>query len=218
MKELISKLFLFENTDFEAIYKKYSISETVEVTSCPKDSVILSSETEQKGIFLMAKGRATIYSGSSGHKTVLRNLNQGDIFGAASLFDGVKLYNTTVISGECEIILLPKKLIQEIIRYESEVAFNYLRYLSDRVSFLNKKISAFTAGSAEQKLAVYLSGLDFKDGRCTIEVSYTSLAQMLGIGRASLYRSLELFENEGIISRNGKTIVLTDEASLEKYI
>lgn len=219
MEKMISALFLFENTDYNKLDSKYKISENTVIKEYGAGDEILSGSTPEKGIFILLCGTAVIYSGTALHKTVLRHLKSGDSFGAASLFDGADIYNTSVISGEgCTAALLAKALVTEIVKGESDVAFNYLKYLSGRVSFLNKKIAAFTAGTAEQKLAVYLTGLGFTSGAHRLEVSYTSLASMLGIGRASLYRALELFEKEGVIKREGKTIFLSDDNLLLKYI
>lgn len=215
----ISRLFLFDDTDYDKIEKKYSILTRVEVKEYYAGDVILSEATKKKGLFIIKSGKARINSGSTSHRAVLRHLKSGDSFGAASLFDGGEIFGTEVVSvTDTSVICLPSTLVADIVRGEPVCAMNYISYLSNRVSFLNKKISAFAAGNAEQKLAVYLSGLEYTESATTLDVSYTSLASMLGIGRASLYRALDLFENEGIISRTGKTIVLTDGNALYQYI
>ena len=92
----------------------------------------------------------------------------------------------------------------------------YLQFLAERVYFLNGKIRAFTAGSAERRLALWLAEHPEKQPFPT--GSLTALAKTLDIGRASLYRALDKLENEGAILRDGRRItVLAADNLLKQY-
>ena len=103
------------------------------------------------------------------------------------------------------------------MRENSGIAENYIAYLSQRIYFLTDKIDAFTAGSAEMRLANRLindSKIDEKGKRYTIVANLSLLARELDIGRASLYRAFDFFESVGAIIREGKKIFITDTAKL----
>ena len=89
---------------------------------------------------------------------------------------------------------------------------NYVRFLSDRIRFLNSKIATFTADSAKSKLMRYLvSQAELQnnpEGNVVLPVSCQKLAESLNIGRASLYRAFEQLENDGLIRRSGKAVAL----------
>ena len=79
--------------------------------------------------------------------------------------------------------------------------------LSQRIRFLNGKIDAFAAPSAREGLYRHLLAVQ-REGRAEIPGGYSRLARDLNMGRASLYRSLEGLEREGLIRREGRTVYL----------
>ena len=79
----------------------------------------------------------------------------------------------------------------------------------NRIWFLSSRISALTAGTAEQKLAVYL--LEQGD----MEISMTDLSQRLNLGRASLYRAAEELEELGAIAREGKRVKVLERDAFD---
>ena len=66
-----------------------------------------------------------------------------------------------------------------------------------------------TAGTAQQKLAVYL----IEQG--DMSISMTDLSQQLNLGRASLYRAVEELEESGAILRDGKLLKVLREDVLK---
>jgi len=219
MITLLKNLFLFKNTDFEEISKKYSLEDKISVIKFADGEEILSADEKTGGIFVVADGKGKIISVSKKHDAPLRYIAAGDTFGAASLYGSGASHRTKVIAvGHLCAAVLPLEAVTELIENESEIALNYIKFLSDRVGFLNRKIAAFSAGSAEEKLALYLLSLPFENGACTLTESYTDIAKMLDTGRASLYRSIEAFEQNGIIHRDGRKIFLDDAAALYEMI
>ena len=75
----------------------------------------------------------------------------------------------------------------------------------------------FTAGNAERKLSVFISE-HAKDGVFTPPCSMSALANMLGIGRASLYRAIEHLIACGWMEKKGKQFYLTDHNASAELI
>jgi len=182
----------------------------------PAGSTVQSAQSPVAGIAVLTDGQAEVLSSPGETAIRLRFMECGEIFGAAALYTENRNYETVVrASKDTEVLLIPEKTVKRLIRKNEQIAENYIRFLSERICFLNQKLSAFTAGSAEAKLAVYLSGLRPDPlGICTLPVSLSELAESLGMGRASLYRALEKFEENGIIERNGKHIRVLDGTAL----
>ena len=88
---------------------------------------------------------------------------------------------------------------------DAKIALNYIRFLSGRIQFLNRKIDSFTAPDAEQALLSYLG--QKPQGRVE-GISMVKLCEILNIGRTSLYRVMQQLEDSGKIKREGKTIWL----------
>ena len=79
--------------------------------------------------------------------------------------------------------------------------------------YLNKKISTFTAGNADCKLALYLIENN-ENGKLNSTLSMSALASTLGVGRASLYRAFDKLENANLIKKDGMDIFIIDSDGL----
>lgn len=217
--EALGSLFLFDGTDFAVLDKKYCIT-SQSLQRRYSDRELIMDADYREGLPILLSGSARIISGDSERSAVLRNVAAGECFGAGTLFSSGVSHSTRVRSvGESIVVTLPLSLLNEMLRSESQCCLNYISFLSDRISFLNKKITAFTAGSAEAKLAVYLTSLQTdSDGTAVLPVSLSALSSQLGIGRASLYRALDGFEESGIIARNSKKVTLLKPEVLRSMI
>lgn len=113
------------------------------------------NETPALGILL--SGRAVICSADTGRTVILRTLLAGDIFGVAGLFANTEQpLSRTVSDGESAFYLIRKSTIEKLMDQNRPFRENFLAFLSDRVSFLNRKIRCFTAGNAGRRLALFL--------------------------------------------------------------
>lgn len=153
-----------------------------------------------------------------GRDLMISTLGPGNIFGAAALFHAQTDYVTHLTAKEdCRVIFIPEARLLAVFQAEFQAAENYIRYLSDRVLFLNAKIAELSAGSARQRLARYLLETAKPDESGALWAdpgSMSALAARLHIGRASLYRALEALEAAGAVEKNGKQLKLADPARL----
>ncbi len=216
-REILASLFLFSGCDFDALDAKYGICSGSTEKTYGDDKTILCAGSGS-GLPAISNGHAVIVAGDGSRCAVLRYLSEGDSFGAASLFSGGEHRTFVKSSGGCTVVTLPRKILCRLLREVPDCSMAYISFLSERIAFLNRKITAFTAGSAEAKLAVYLSGLPIgRDGKASVDVSYSSLADMLGISRASLYRALDSLENAGLIARKNKDLTIPNIKALCDY-
>ena len=172
--------------------------------SYSKNDIVFSKETYSPIICIIIKGEARVSKG----ETVISHLKYGEIFGAAFLYNqSYEFENTVTALTPLKVVIIEKSGIDELIKCDSSISFNYISYLSERIGFLNSKIEGYTKPSAEEKLMLYLKkNADMNNGKCEISVSMTELSHVLQISRASLYRVIEALENQGKICRDGKKI------------
>ncbi len=192
--------------DCETSLLKDLLEEYSSVATYPKGETVFSEETYSPVLCLILKGEARVSKGD----TVISHLKAGEIYGGAFLYNpNFKFLNTVTAVSPLKVIIIEKAGVDKLIRLDSTVSFNYITYLSERVSFLNSKIEGYITPSAEEKLLLYLrKNCDENDGKCEISVSMTELSSVLHISRASLYRVIENLEKQGKICRDGKKIYL----------
>lgn len=211
-KKILLSSALFRNTHSDAMLGDLNICK---VHRYNKGAYIFSREVNPRALGIIISGTAQVEKGTPDHLIVMSRLIQGDVFGAVSLYASSERYVTAIRAvTPVTALIIPKRIMDKLIRTYPEIAVNYLTYLSERIYFLNRRIDSFTGGSAVQRLAGYflMSEAD------TSGVPAAHLASALDIGRASLYRAFEELEQAGAIRRDGKLITVLSREKLQQYL
>lgn len=167
-----------------------------------KGVLIYSTHSFHRAVGLVVSGRVTVIRAAA----VLNRLGPGDLFGAAALYGDEEEYATEVVARTaCEVQFFSQPLLEEWMKADFRIAENYIRFLSGRIRFLNRRIAAFTAGSANQRLLLYLQQHADENGQVSPR-NMTELAHMLDMSRTSLYRSLDELAALGHLRREGKKL------------
>lgn len=175
---------------------------------------LLSPGSTKRALGFLLEGCALVTRGGAG--VAMSRLTPGAAFGMATLFaSGEPFPNEIRAETACTALFLPQQWVAEMIGREARFAFNYIALLSERILFLNRRIDTFTAGDVPQRLRGMLDQFRRRQGggaALTLPCSYTQLASLLGVGRASLYRALEQLEGEGLFTREGRVFHFAEDA------
>ena len=167
-----------------------------------KGDVIYRSDAFRRAIGLIVSGSVTVQK----QALMMNRLGAGDMFGVAALFGESDTYVTQITAEEpTEIVFLPQETVSALLLRYPLLAENYIRFLSGRIRFLNRKLAVLTVGSAEHRLYEYLSAHADAEGAIQLPPSMVELAHTLNIGRSSLYRSLDALLEAGILAREGRS-------------
>ncbi len=204
--EICKKIFLFKGLEDD------EISEILKRDGCTTESfrngdVIYSEDYYKRSLGIIKSGTVTVYSRKDAKKNVLRKMKSADVFGAASLFCNNDEYVSEITAtSDVTVLFLSQQIITEITK-DHRIALNYITFLSDRIRFLNEKISCFTASTSAEKLYSFMLSLPSDgDGIITADCSWKELSNRLDMGRATLYRALDELESSGRIERIEKNI------------
>lgn len=203
---LKENFFLFSGIE-DKILDNMLLFEGINIHEYSPQEIMQSAKTSEK-IGIIVKGNAIIRSGDDG--VIIRRLSPKDIFGAASLYDKQTYLTCVSAVSYCIVITFDKKFVDRCISYHPKIAENYINFLAKRISFLNSKINSYTAKNAENKLYSYLLQMPRNGNIVDLSVSLSTLAKMIGIGRASLYRAFEKLESNGTIIKQDKKIILNE--------
>lgn len=210
----IQKTPLFEGIgadEIEAILSDPRVS----FATCKKDEVIFQPEKYKRCLVFLIQGTACITSTSY----QMRTLSSGSFFGVAALFNSEHYYVSRITAlSDVSLLYFEESLVEQCIRTIPQFAMNYIRFLGERIHFLNGKISLLGSSSSKDSLIQYL--LRLEEPLLTgykLPFSYATLARNLNISRASLYRTFSELEEKRIIKRDGKTVTLLDPQRLKEY-
>lgn len=182
-----------------------------------RGETVLGSGTAVKTLGFLLKGRAVVTRpGDVGARVTMSRLAPGAAFGMATLFGGGEAFpNEIRAETACTALFLPQEWAENLVRREARFALNYIALLSERILFLNRRIDAFTAGDVPRRLRGVLEDFRKRQGggaEFTLPCSYTQLAALVDVSRASLYRALEQMEAEGIFAREGRVFRFAEGA------
>ena len=209
--DVVSKHPLFAGTSREALDRALSSGE---VRAFRKGDVLNEGDPD---LYFLVKGRAKVVGTERGAYVTRTVLQPGSVFGAAQLFSGTGKMSSVVALPNVSCLVFPKEAVERFLHEDSAFAMNYVVFLSDRIRFLNRRISSFTAGHGENMLAAYLLSLPGVEDGATLKLklSMTSLASLLGVTRPTLYRAFSFLEESGAIQKNGMTVLILSKELLK---
>lgn len=213
--EKIFKSPIFEDVDADLALKIFEKHNCQSVDFEDGDIILSQNEpSRMAGIFL--SGEAIVTTADDSKNALLRFFKAGDFFGIANLFTNEDYVSFIRAKKKCRVFFFTEDAIRELLENDKNFLYNYLVFLTGRISYLNQKIRYLTAGSAERRLALYLSSFDSET--VELEASLSSLSELLDIGRASLYRAFDTLVADGYIEKKGRTIhLLAPEAMIKDY-
>lgn len=199
-----ASLFLMKGLTPEELELCRQLAQTEEKTHCKGDH-IYTPQDAKRALAMVLEGHVRVWQGH----VPMNDLLPGDVFGVAALFGTGEEYPSTVVAqSDCRILYIPQETVVRWMKEVPTVAENYVAFLSDRIRFLNRRLSTLTAGQSDGKLWRYLLAHRDENGVVTVTNGMSELAERLDMGRSSLYRSLDSLTQLGKIRRDRKKIII----------
>ena len=209
----MTKTKIFQNINQEDINKMLKCFEAKKRTF-KKDSIIMNYIGNTSTIGIITKGTAELIRNDyNGKRTIIETLTENDIFG--EVFSS---YNTDELSikanEETEILFIDyyhiTKRCKKACQYHSKLVENTLNILSEKIVNTNERIEILAKRTIREKLLAYFDIMSKKrlSKTFTIPLTYTDLADYLGIDRSAMQRELKNLKEDNLIKTNNKKITL----------
>ncbi len=208
----LKKIFLFENVP-DALIQALQSRDDVKSREFTKGESIYDPVHYQRCLGIILHGSVEVYNTDGQHRVLLNVLTAGQTFGVATIFYDAGFYVSHIVAKtRCEVLFIPQEALRSLFSQSIQAVENYIAFLSGRIYFLNRKIDSFTKESAEQRLAMYLAdqAQSSEDGLVILPFGMNKLAELLSVGRASLYRAEQALCEKGLIERKGRSILVKD--------
>ena len=179
-----------------------------------KNVNILSNVNRSDFIAIIDSGSINfIYTDYDGNKSILEELNKGEIFG--SLTSTIHSEEITCITKEeTQITYIEYDEItnNEIIKNDYYIIFikNLIRILSEQLSNRNRRIELLTKKTTRDKILIFLKQESQRKKNKTffLKTTYTEMANYLSVDRSAMTREIKYLKEEGFIETNGKQITI----------
>ena len=104
------------------------------------------------------------------------------------------------------------KRCENACKFHSQLVSNLLQMIALRASQQASRIYVLSRNSIRKKIMTYLNSIAAEKQTKTVilPMSYTTLAEYLGVDRSAMMRELKNLADEGIIERDGKKLRILD--------
>lgn len=209
----VSKVPLFSELD---PIKLSELEKLVISKQYKNGEVIYAEEEPGEYIYIIDSGLVKLYkTGKDGNEYILRLLKAGQFFGEMVLFKKEKLSSSAESVGDCNICMIGKKDLENLIRSNLELSYKLLSSISIRLNKTENKLISFALEDAREKTMRLLldlaqeSGIKREDGVLVkLPLNRQGLANLMGISQETLSRKFTELQNEGIIYLLGQRQVL----------
>lgn len=210
---LLKRVPIFSTLDDQQIQQ---IGEFCVTKRYTKDQLILVEEETGKILFIIYKGRVKVTRTSDeGREVILSILENGDIFGEMSILDGKARSASVTALENSEILLLRRGDFLQILEDYPQISIALLKELAARIRKSDSQIKSLSLQDAMGRVASTLVLLadefgKIRKGRITIAKLplQQDLANMSGTSRETISRVFKALENQGLIKREGRRLII----------
>lgn len=202
--QALSTCFLFRNIPEKTLLSMLAALPSPQVFH--KGETVYEPASFCHALALVLEGELRVVSDADGHRrAILNTLAAGDICGVTAVFGEGETFVTEVYATQdAAVAFIGQQQLSAWFSAYPRLAENYICFLTDRIRFLNRRITTYTGGQVEERLWRFLCDHAGADGIVHFSGSLCDLARALDVGRSSLYRALDHLEDAGRLSRKGK--------------
>lgn len=110
--------------------------------------------------YLILRGKVKVMvTHADGREIILNILKSGDFFGEMAVFDNMPRSATVIAAEDCEVLIISRENITDLIKRNPQIAFKLLSDMSRRVREADEQISSLAHLGAKGRVAQTLMKL-----------------------------------------------------------
>ena len=210
-----------------AIFEQISVNEIESILNClgqvcqkyKKNEILVLAGSEISLIGIILVGSVQIIKEDIlGNRTIISELKEGDMFGEAFAFAGMKQSAVTVIATEaCETLSIDyRKMLSpcsSACSFHKKLVENMIKLIAKKNLELTSKMDILSQKTTRDRLLMYLT-LQMRKNRSRIfYISFTrdELADYLCVNRSAMSRELSRMRDDGIIRFDKKRFEILNQ-------
>ena len=222
-------LKILKSTEYLETFSEDSlekISRISKIEFYKKNSVIFTEIENGEFIYIVKSGKVKILKISpSGKDFIIKIMKEGDVFAESLLFENGNYPATAETIEDTFLISIQKCELEKLIRLDNDVAVNFVKVMSRRLTFLSKKMENLTVGNSVSKVILLILNLSNSKGikageKFTLiqNVRRQDLANMINISRENFERILSYLAKLNLIGVERNRIIVRDVEGLKRLM
>ena len=214
---------LFCNLSLPAIERLNEIKSTAVY---PKATMLFIEGQNPRGVFVLCKGRAKLFTSASDGKTIITKVSEaGDVLGLNATISNRPYEVTAEMIEPGQANFIARDALLQFLREHGEVALRVAEQLSQNYYTAHEEIRTLgLASSPAAKFGKLLLSWSDKAGdangsaRVTMTLTHEEIAEMIGTTRETVSRLFSSFRKKELLQTKGATLIIRDRSALEKIV
>ncbi|MFP5470998.1 MAG: response regulator [Bacteroidia bacterium] len=224
--QLIKQAFLTPDGAFNlftnlanSIEELRDLSENHRIKLFQKKDFIYLEASYPKAFYYVKKGQVkTLVTNKEGKELITGIYHEGEFFGYMPLFNEHEHTDAAIALEDCEIVLIPKDDFFNLLQNSREIAYHFIKLLANNIEEKEKDLLTIAYNSMRKRVAeglVKFYEKNSSESSDQLSISREDLANLVGTTTETVIRTLSEFKEEGLISSNGRKIVVNNLEKLK---
>lgn len=189
-----------------------------------KGQILFHEGTRPMGIFCINAGKVKVYKlGADGKEQIINIVKAGDVLGYKAMLGEENYPVSAETLEDANICFIPRTNFLEILEKSPELYQRILKKVCHEMGVMTEKITNLAQKSVRERMALTLVmlndtyGIDaVENGPVIINLTREDLANIVGTATETLIRLLHDFKEEGLVTTEGRKIVISDPKKLAR--
>lgn len=193
------------------------------IVNYKKNEVIYCEKEKPEYLMCLLKGKVKIYKdGVGGRSQIIRMVRPVQYFGYRAYFAKEPYVTSAAAIESSQACLIPMNIVEQLLRKNGSLAVFFIQLLSVDLGVSDQRVVNLTQKHIRGRLAESLLflkesyGLEEDGATISIYLAREDLANLSNMTTSNAIRTLSIFENERIVSLDGRKIKIIDEERLRR--
>ncbi len=190
-----------------------------------RDEILFVAGDEAAGLFVIAVGALRAFrEGVDGREQVIHVERAGATIAELPVFDDKPYPSTVAAEEDSTVLFIAKRDVKSLCLSNPVIALAALKLLAGRLRKCAELVEALSLREVDQRLARWLLAESRVRGKRTTEgleltlvLTNQQIAARIGSVREVVSRALARLQNNGLISVEGRRVIIISEQSLEVF-
>ncbi len=199
------------------------LRENARIVNYKRNEIIYYEKEKSEDLMCLLKGKVKIYKdGVGGRSQIIRMVRPVQYFGYRAYFAKEPYVTSAAAFEASQACLIPMKIVEQLLRKNGSLAMFFIQLLSVDLGISDQRVVNLTQKHIRGRLAESLLflkesyGLEEDGATISIYLAREDLANLSNMTTSNAIRTLSIFENERIISLDGRKIKIIDEERLRR--
>jgi CRP/FNR family transcriptional regulator len=195
------------------------------VRSFAKRSTIFMQGAAPTGVFVLSRGKVKLTACSAGGKTIILHIaGEGEVLGLSAVVGSTDHETSAVALDDCEMVFFQSADFLRLLAGSPAACLSAARHLARNCHAAYTQICSLGLSDSvfdkvgELLLSWAASNSEAKTALIENFLTHEEIAGMIGSSRETVTRTLRTFRERGLITINGRELVIEDLGRLRSSI